>query len=267
LRAAIPDWRMLTDGSGLEPLRDLERLYLASPDLQRESVVIAGQYVGGEDVPRHAVESLAQARGVAATFRKQSNVQVAPWANADETQRVLALIAPHQFAITRPEDLPRVLEVARALAVRAKKEHLSDVDLGDALLGLADDEMLALSVEGAEQFVRGNLAGVPSRLEISVRRGDEGTLNVTTSGEFADAAAAKHARDYWERTRDTFAASPIVGFICMHQPLAAARFELHAAQLVVRSVVTEQQARVLLGFVRGAFADRDRPKSLSPPAP
>ncbi|MFI5308490.1 MAG: hypothetical protein ACHQ53_14120 [Polyangiales bacterium] len=266
---ALPDWRMLVDGSGLDPLRDLERLYLASPDLQRESVVIAGEYTGGEDVPRHAVESLAKARGVSASFRKQGSIQVAPWANADDTQRLLALIAPHQFAITRPEDLPRVLQVAHALALRAKKQHPGEVDPGDALLGLSEGEILALSVEGAEQFVRGNLAGVPSRLEISVRRGDEGTLEVVASGDFANARAAKRARDYWEQTRDTFAASPLVAFIGLRQPLSAARFEIREAQLAVRTVVTDQQARVLLGFVRGMFSPRDdrRTEPAAPDAP
>src|SRR4051794_21699416 len=46
LLEAVPDWRLILGGSGIDPLRDLERLYLASPDLKRSSVIIAGEYAG-----------------------------------------------------------------------------------------------------------------------------------------------------------------------------------------------------------------------------
>ncbi len=259
LLEALPDWRMLVDGSGLDALRDLERLYLATPDLQRASVVIAGQYLGGEQVPRAAVAKLAQARGVSATWRKHGNIPVAPWANADDTARVLALIGPRRFAITRPEDLPRVLQIARALARRAgqQKGTTPAPDAVDALLGLHQGEILALSVEGAQQFVRGNLTGVPKRIELSVRRRDEQTLEVRASATFASAAAARAALRYWESTRDRFADHPLLAFIGMRQPLLDTALHADAERLEATTVVTDQQARVVLGLVRGAFGSTE----------
>src|SRR2546421_208424 len=73
---AIPDWQLIVGGAGLDPLRDLERLYIASPDLQRSSLVIAGQYSGDDDLPRRAVASLAAARGVSATWRTRGSIAV-----------------------------------------------------------------------------------------------------------------------------------------------------------------------------------------------
>jgi hypothetical protein len=254
LLQALPDWQVVTDGSGLDPLRDLERLYLASPDLQRASVVVAGQYAGDEEVPRRAVASLAKARGITAAWRKHANVPVAPWANADETARVIALIGPQQFAITRPEDLSRVLQIARALAERAAKQHGRAVDPGDALLGLEHDQLLAFSIEGAQQFARGNLTGVPNRLELTVRARDDGVLEILASGYFESARAAADARTYWEHTRDRFADHPLIAFIGMRAPLSEARFSTDGDRLDVRSTVTEQQARMVLGFARNAFA-------------
>ena len=122
LFGAIVDFRHDLEGSGLDPLNDLERLYIATPDLRRENLVIAGQYVGDSQLPERAVESLAAARGQTASFRREGSIRVAPWHNLDETPRVLALIAPQQFAITRSEDLPRVLQVARALSARRARE-------------------------------------------------------------------------------------------------------------------------------------------------
>jgi hypothetical protein len=265
---AIPDWRSIVKGSDLDPLRDLERLYLASPDLERASVVIAGEYTGDEDLPHRAVEKLASARGIQATWHKRGNVAVAPWANADTTERVLALIAPHQFAITRPDDLPRVLAVAQALAQRAAKAGKPPGDPGEALLGLEQGELLAFSVEGAREFARGNLEGTPIRFELSVSGQGDQALAVEMRGEFEDSAGAEKARGYWERTRDRFAAHPLLAFIGMREPLADSHLSTDGKTLRFSTRVTFQQARVLLGFIRnaveppsGAVDARDPPSS------
>jgi hypothetical protein len=216
---AVPDWRLVLGGSGIDPLRDLERLYLATPDLQRSNLVIAGEYVGSAELPRAAVASLASARGRAAAWSRRGGIAIAPWFNEDETERVVALIAPHQFAITRPDDLPRVLLVARALAARKKEqagrkpeanETASDADQGDALLALGEHESFAVSIEGARMFARGNTRGVPERLELAVSLEENGEYAVEARGFFESSAAAEKARDYWQNVRDQFASHPLV---------------------------------------------------------
>ncbi|HEY2736640.1 MAG TPA: hypothetical protein VGI70_21720, partial [Polyangiales bacterium] len=152
LLSSLPDVRFLLDGSGVDPLTDLSRLFLASPDLQRAHVVMAGRYLGDENVPRAAVDSLARARGEAAAWRQIHGIPVAPWHSADATARVLALIGPRLFAITREEDLGRVLAVARSLA---RRKHLADADATQALVSMGERELLGLSVENARAFVRG----------------------------------------------------------------------------------------------------------------
>jgi hypothetical protein len=259
LLEAIPDWQLILGGSGLDPLHDLERLYIASPDLKRANLVIAGQYTGDDDLPRRVVASLAEAHGTHATWRKRGTIAVAPWANADETPRVLALIGPEQFAITRPDDLPRVLAVARALAKRAADaahaQEPSESD-GDALLGLLQDETLAVSVEGAKLFARGNIKGVPDRVELSVRQADAG-LEVHVEGSYPDADAASQARDYWHRVIERYAHHPLVALVGMREPLANLTLEADAQHVTAHTTVSVQQARVLLGFLRGAVAPQD----------
>ncbi len=258
LLEAVADWRLILEGSGLDPLRDLERIYIASPDLQRAHLVIAGQYVGGEEIAQQAVAAMAAARGQVVRWRKYGTVRVAPWHNLDETARVLALIAPRQFAITRSEDLPRVLQVARALAQRKAKDELrpqEGVDPGDALLGLDQDETLALSVEGARLFARGNVRGVPERLEASVRSLDAGAaLDVQVTGHFEDGPAAEQAQAYWERVRDRYAGHPLVALIGLRSPLANASLVAKDGALEARTRVTFQQARVVVGFIRNMVA-------------
>lgn len=258
---AIVDFKMVLEGSGLDPLRDLERLYIATPDLRRANIVIAGQYVGDPDLPQRAVESLAAARGETATFRREGAIRVAPWLNRDETPRVLALIAPQQFAITRSEDLPRVLQVARALAARRAREATRR-DPAEALLALDDGETLALSVEGARAFVRGNLRGVPERLEIQVRERAGGSFEVTAQGFFPDERAAEAAAAYWQSVRDRYAGNLLVAAIGLRGPIADTEIEAQDERIELRSHATREQARTVLGFVTNALIP---PPAAEPP--
>lgn len=252
---AVPDWRFVMDGSGLDPLRDIERLYIATPDLRRASLVIAGQYVGGDEVPERAVANLAVARNVHARWRKRGSIRTAPWANVDETARVIALIAPGQFAIVRPDDLPRVLDVARALARRGDEgSAATDAEAADALLGLVENETLALSIEGARLFTRGNVRGIPERLTASVRLVEEGVINTLFVGRFESPEAAERARAYWEEMRERYAGNPLVALIGMRDPLNEAQVITRETQVEIRTNMTVQQARVVLGFITSAIS-------------
>lgn len=265
LLEAVADWRLILEGSGLDPLQDLERLYIASPDLRRAHLVIAGEYVGGEEVARRAVDAMAAARGQAVNWRRYGAIRVARWHNLDDTARVLALIAPRQFAITRSEDLPRVLQVARALAQRKASDKVRpqvDVDAADALLALDKDETLALSVEGARLFARGNVRGVPERLEASVRSLEGGAaFDVTVTGYFENVQAAEQAHGYWERVRERYAGHPLVALIGLRAPLADATVSVNESSVEARTRVTLEQARVVLGFIRNAVAPPPAPQA------
>jgi hypothetical protein len=272
---AVPDWRLVLGGSGIDPLRDLERLYLATPDLQRSNLVIAGEYVGSAELPRAAVASLATARGRTATWSKRGGIAIAPWFNEDETERVVALIAPHQFAITRPDDLPRVLLVARALAARRKENartqaERADEGEGDALLALDEHQSFAVSIEGARMFARGNTRGVPERLELAVSLEENGEYAVHASGFFESSRAAENARAYWQDVRDQFASHPLVSLIGMRAPLTRSELRSEASEVAFSTHVTVAQARVLLGFVRQALGRTTRARTTgasSPDAP
>ena len=50
--------------------------------------------------------------------------------------------------------------------------YATDAEAADALLGLAANETLALSIEGARLFTRGNTRGIPERLTASPSKDD-----------------------------------------------------------------------------------------------
>lgn len=261
LLAAIPDWKALLDGSGIDPIEQVDRLLIATPNLQRDKIVLAGRYLGGEQVVRDAVQRLATSKGVAADWRRQGNVLVAPWANADQTERVIALVGPQHFTISRAEDLPRVLAIAAARAERAKKGARKPPQQhpADALLSMDDGEGMSLEVEGAAQFVRRGRRGIPERLRLSALERPGERLDVLGTFTYLDAATAEDARDYWVALRDRYASNALVSLLGLSAPLSGATVERSETELHIKLSLTADQVRLILGYVRELLAPPARP--------
>ena len=255
LLAALPDVRQLLDGSDVAPMRDLSRLFLASPDLRRSHVVMAGRYRGTEDLPRRAVDNLARARGTNAVWRQLRGISIAPWYNADETARVLALVGPNLFAITREQDLGRVLLVARTLARRKPREALDDHAAAQALVTMADRELLGFSAEIAKQFVRGARAGqVPDRLELSVREAEHDSVQVEVHAQFTNAEQALAAEQFWNALRERYAAHPLVALIGLDSVLRDCTLVRKESLIDAHAQLPVSRAKMLLGFARDALS-------------
>lgn len=251
LLAAVPDWKALLDGSGIDPLSQLDRLLLATPNLQREKIVLAGRYLGGEQVVRAAVERLGQARGVPTPWHKLGNVQVAPWANADATPRAIALIGPEHFAIAREEDLPRILAIASARAKGKKKA--ASAHPADALLSMEENEGLSVEVEGAANFVRKGRRGVPDHLRLSAIELPRLRAELRGVLSYTDEAAAADALDYVRTLRDRYASNALVALLGLSDPLEDAAIEQSENDVRVNVTLTAEQMRLILGYLRELF--------------
>jgi hypothetical protein len=274
LLAAIPDWQALLGGSGVEPLHDLERLFLASPNLSRSSVVLAGEHRADPELPRRAVAQLAEAQGVEVRWKKQLGFPVARWANQDPTERIVALLGDNLFAITRPDDLERVLAVAQGLAERSAREQGRDasVPTGEALLALPEGEVLHFGVEGARQFVRGQVRGIPERLEGGATLTASGPVRITTRGQFEGPAQAEQARAYWQEIIDNLARQPLVALLGLGSALRSARLRVEDSVVRFEASLNLQQTRLVIGYLEGAVRPKPprtptAPAAASPPPP
>ena len=292
LLSEIPDWRLILQGSGLDPLRDTERLLLASPNLQRAQWVIAGTVVtpegqtGGE-VIRGATSALAESQSQTAAWRTQRGVPVARWHNQDATERIIAILGPRHFVICRPQDLERVLAIARARessarAANAPEESTDDPEASndegdeganagteeaaleeatgaDALLAMGIEAALTIEVEGARRFVRvGRQELVPQSLRANVRHADAAHVTLTASATYENAEEAETALAYWEEQRRRAAANPFVRLSGMNRPLSDGRLEREGSRLDIELTLTIGQTRLLLGYLEGAIVARAR---------
>ncbi len=277
LLMAIPDWRAVLDGSEINPLDDLDRVLIASPNLQRSRMILAGRYEPSKVDVDAVVARMAAARSVQAPWSTEGGVAVAPWANADETERVLAKVGPTHFTITRPEDLPRILAVAR---VRAEEQAQEAEEEGqeaeptgaDALLSMEEGEALSVEVEGARRFVRGMTRGVPLKIRLSVEEGAEGTVHVRAWGEFESEAAASEAVRYWRAMAEQASRNAIVRMLGFHRPLTDLAIEAEEMDVHAETALGPRQIRTVLDYLRGELEARERRRrereaAQSPPPP
>jgi hypothetical protein len=249
--AAIPDWKALLDGSQIDPVDQLDRLLLATPNLQREKVVIAGRYLGGRAVVDRAVQSMAKARGVEAVWRNRQGIPVAPWANADATPRVIALVGPTHFTISREADLDRVLAIAAARAARGRGKRAGQPEgsVADALLSMEEREGISLEVEGVEQFIRRGKRGIPQRLRVSATEVPGPRLMLRGRMAFADADAARDALAFWSEKRDAYARNALVAVLGLAPVLKEAELLQLESELQITLHLSVAQARLALGYV------------------
>jgi hypothetical protein len=264
LLAGLPDVRALLDGSDIEPLRDLSRLFLASPNLQRSKVVLAGRYNGDETLPRQAAENLARVRGVTREWHTQGSIPVVAWENPDSTERVLALIGPGLFTITRADDLPRVLGIAEALAQRSKR--VRPASGAEALLEMGKGQVLTFTAENAKLFARGATEHVPDRLVVAVHAPAGEEMRLTAQAEFASEPQAEHALEFWDGMRQRYARSTILAVLGISGLLERTTLERSGSNLELRSMLQLAEARLILRFVRDSLANR-RPRPTDSPAP
>ncbi len=248
----VPDWQLILEGSGIDPVEDLDRLLVATPNLERSKLVLAGKHRRDATFARVSVKRLARARGKPAPWKPRFGVPTAPWRNRDETPRIIALLSDRHFSITRREDLERVLALAQTRELRdAEKEGLVAARGPDALLSMGPEEALALEVEGVHRFVIGSVKHVPIRLRLAVRETgpDEATVSVLAtyaSAEEADAAAA-----YWKKVATFYSQQLVLSLAGFGKTLR--RMELQSDEEWVSVVfkLSADQIRFILSYAEG----------------
>ncbi|MCZ7686407.1 MAG: hypothetical protein M5U28_49665 [Sandaracinaceae bacterium] len=196
---------------------------------------------------------------------------VADWHDGDETARVVALIGPRHFVIARPEDLPRVIAVARARREEAQEE--TEEHPADALLSMQQGEGLSPSRWRASATTRARAPGrrsplerLPLRLHLGLSEARRGTHRRAHRGHFEDTAQAEGAVAYWDEARQAYARNIVTAVLGLSPILS--RLELRADEEELRASVDieVEEMRRLLGLVRGFFEERARPPAQDAPA-
>jgi hypothetical protein len=258
LLQVIPEWQPLLDGSGLDPFTDLTRIFVATPTLSKDDMVVAARYRGHTEILEQAAQRLGVARQRPISFQTRGALRYAPWHNGGSTPRVIALTGESEFVITRQSDLPRVLAVAAALAQRGGAQPGGEHASGPAaLLAMLDGEAVALSVEGARRYVQGDLTAVPGAVRLSVQPFDEFHARIAAIGKYESPERAATALRRIDELRRQWIDHPRASYLGIKAALETAELTRDGEHLTVSMKVTLHQTRYLLAYVTRALRPRD----------
>jgi hypothetical protein len=250
--SGVPDWQLLLAGSGIDPVEDLDRLLVASPNLERSKLVLAGRHRRGTRFVEESVHRMARSRGKRASWRRRYGVRTAPWHNLDRTKRTIAVLSPYHFTITRQQDLGRVLALTKARELRdAEKEGLVKAHGPDALLSMGPEEALSLEIEGVHRFVRGNVKHIPMRLRVAVRETGPDEATITTLATFASDAEAREATVYWTRVANFYSQQLVMTLAGFGKTLRRMNFDREQERIEVSFTLTDDQIRFILSYLEG----------------
>jgi len=266
----VPDWQLLLDGSGIDPVDDLDRLLVATPNLQRAKLVLAGRHRRDGSFARTSVKRLARSRGKTVRWQRRYGVATAPWHNRDQTPRTIALLSPHHFSITRRQDLQRLLAMTRARELRdPKKEGLVAARGPDALLSMGPEEAISLEVEGVHRFVIGSVKHVPVRLRVAVRETGPDEATVTALATYASATDARDALVYWKKVATFYSQQLIMTLAGFGKTLRRMEFNPEEERVQVSFKLNADQIRFILSYAEGRLrgsGGATRPRQPSRPA-
>jgi len=269
--SGVPDWQLLLAGSGIDPVEDLDRLLVASPNLERSKLVLAGRHHRGKTFAEASVRLMARSRRKPAPWKRRYGVRTAPWHNLDGTKRTIAVLSPHHFTITRPKDLRRVLALAKARGLRdAKKEGLIKARGPDALLSMGPKEALSLEIEGVHRFVRGSVRHIPMRLRVAVRETGADEATVTALATFASDAEARDASIYWKKVAAFYSQQLMMTLAGFGKTLRRMTLDPEQERIEVSFTLTADQVRFILSYLEGRLrgaGSTGRPPKVPAPAP
>ena len=254
LLATIPDWQRLLEGSGVDPVRDLDRILIASPNMQPARMVFAGRHSQQPGFVREAARRIATSQGEQLSWGETAGLPTAPWHDADAVERVVAILGDRHFVLGRPADLPRILAIAAAREdERAEGQGEADPLEGEGpaelLLALGEGESVRFEADGARQFAP-NAAPeqIPERMRLTVRELAEGAVQIDAVAFFDDAPQAALGRRFWRSQID--GQRTILSLMGFGSALGQLQLETRGRQVVLQTTLTRRQARTALGFAQ-----------------
>ena len=263
----VPDWQLLLNGSGIDPVADLDRLLVATPNLQRSRLVLAGRHRRGESFARKSVKRLARSRGRSVRWQQRYGVPTAPWHNLDQTRRTIALLSSLHFSISRRQDVERVLAMAKARELRdAKKEGLVAARGPDALLSMGPEEAISLEVEGVHRFVIGSVTHVPLRLRLAVRETGTDEATVSVLATYATEDLAKDASVYWKKVAKFYSQQLIMSLAGFGKTLRRMDFAPEEERIRVSFKLSADQIRFILSYAEGRLRGSEGARRTGRPA-
>jgi hypothetical protein len=262
---SYPTWRDLLGSSGIDPVRDFDRVLLTGPGLASERAILVIRHHLGNARVREAVLQMASARGSRPEWREVEGLSVVEWPAQTRVPRLVVLTAPNELVVTTQADLEQVVEVANDHA--ARREGDESIEPALALEEGLIATVVAESLRTAGSRMR--LQSPPESLELTVREdaGPQGTepggeaggeardaggprrIVLAARGLFSSEESAAAAERYLVEQRDFYAGQMLVRAVGLDRLLREARIAASGSALDLRASLTEEELRRVLGLL------------------
>lgn len=241
---SYPTWRDLLGSSGIDPVRDFDRVLLAAPAVVSDRSILVIRHHLGNGRVREAVLQMAAQRGERPEWREVRGFSVVDWPADTSVPRLVVLTGDSELVVTTPDDLDRVIEVARDH--RARRQ-------GDALVEPAlqlEDGLIASIVADRVGETRMRFRYPPQAFRVTVREdgANEGRIVLAAQGTYADEASAEEARRYFAEQRDFYAGQMLVRAVGLDRALREANIASNGNTLDVSASLTEEEIQRVLGI-------------------
>ncbi len=250
---SYPTWQELLGSSGIDPVRDFERvLVTAAASRGSDAGTMLVRHRLTNERVREAVLSMAVDRGTQPAWRQVDGFDVVDWPARTEVPRVVVITAEHELVVTTAAELDAIVAVAHDHRLRRE---------GDAVvepaLQLEPGVIASLRVDELSERWRSRIEHPPERLEAELRDaptegGDPGRMSIAARGTYADAAGAEAARAWFVQQRDFYAGQMLVRAVGLDRPLREAQIVAEGERVNIDASFTKEEVQRVLGLL--AFA-------------
>ncbi len=242
---SYPTWRELLGSSGIDPVRDFDRVLLVAPAVIADrSTILIRHHLGNARI-REAVLAMAVDQGERPEWQERDGFSIVDWPARTEVPRIVVLTGENELVVTTPDDLERVLEVARDHAGRRTADELIEpaLQLEQGVIVTAVADQLG---EGARRF-----AYPPEAVRVTVREDgeQEGRILLSLHGTYADDAGADEARRWLDAQRNQYMNHMLVRAIGLDRALREATISGEGNEVDVEGSFTEEEIQRVLGLV------------------
>jgi hypothetical protein len=244
---SYPTWRALLGNSGIDPVRDFDRVLVTAQGVVTDRSVILIRHRLSNARVREAVLSMAVDRGERPAWREVSGLSVVDWPAETDVPRVVVLTGEQEMVVTTPDELDRVIEVALDHAARREGGD----ELVEPALTLEEGVIATVVAEELTEESRRRFRHAPDAFAVAVRRDGDGGSRVVLEahGTYADEESAETARRYYTQQRDHYAGQMLVRAVGLDRPLREASIESNGNTVDVSASLSEDEIQRVFGLV------------------
>lgn len=177
--SAVPGYRDVLRGSGIDPFSDLSSLRISLGELSQAQLLVAGHHAKGEDALRQAAQRVASMRNAVPIWRGDADLRATSWVDGTGVDRGFA-VHGGAFVIAARTALPALLGTS------APGQQVSSMS------SMREHVVLSLTIEAGRRYLPALRDCVPQALRVAIAA-EGGRYRLAMTASYETVTLAQHA--------------------------------------------------------------------------